>query len=174
MGIDCSTQSLAFSIFEDGKLVHWGEFSFGKGDLFHRLNNANRVINASLGQDQFQNIDKVIYESAAFIQNKQTVILLAHAFGAAIAPFVKPGVEATGVVPMTWQSFIGNKVFSKAEKEKLRTDDPGKTESWYKARMREIRKQRTIDFVKDKWGVQARNDNVSDAIAIGWWGVHNA
>ena len=174
LGIDCSTQSLAFSVFEDGELVHWGEFSFGKGDLFHRLNNANRVINASLGQSQFQNIDKLIYESAAYIQNKQTVILLAYAFGAAIAPFALPGVQVEKVVPMTWQSYIGNKVFTKAEKDALRVDYPGQKEAWYKEKMREIRKQRTIDFVKDKWGVEAKNDNVADAIGVGWWGVNNA
>lgn len=174
LGIDCSTQTIAFSVFEDENLLHWGELSFGKGDLFHRLNNANRMINASLDQSQFQNIDKVVYESAAYIQNKQTVILLAHAFGAAISPFVLPGVEAEGVVPMTWQSYIGNKVFTKAEKDGLRTRFPGKKDSWYKDQMRKERKQRTMDFVKDKFGVETTSDNVADAIAIGWWGVNNA
>lgn len=173
MGVDCSTNSFAFSVFEDGKLVKWGEFSFGKGDIYHRMNNANRVVTASQGAGVLPDVDKVIFESATYIQNKQTVILLAYAFGAAISPLMKPGVEVDDVTPMTWQNFIGNKAFTKAEKDQFKKKHPGKKETWYKEQMRQWRKQRNIDFVKDKFGVDVDSDNIADAICVGWYGVNN-
>ena len=172
MGVDCSSNTLAFSIFEDEDLVHWGEIKFGKGDIMHRANNANRVVNNLIDNDpMFQNIEHIFYESAVYIQNKKTVILLAYAFGAAIAPFAKPGVVVEGVVPTAWQNFIGNKAFTKAEKQGLKNDNPGKSESWLKEKMRSMRKQRNIDFVKKQFDVVAKNDNVADAICVGFFGV---
>lgn len=171
IGVDCSTNSFAFSVFEGEKLIQWGELSFGKGDILHRINNANRVLNAMLDSGQFGDFDSIYFESAAYIQNKQTVILLAYAFGAAVSPFVKPGVKAEGVTPITWQNYIGNKAFTKAEKLQLRKDNPGKTESWYKEEMRKIRKGRNIQFVKDKFGVDVDSDNIADAICVGWYGT---
>lgn len=173
MGIDCSTNSLAFSVFEDQNLVNWGEFSFGKGDILHRINNANRVINAAIAGGIFSDVDKVVFEGAVYVNNRQTVINLAYAFGAAVSPLIKPGVKAESVPAITWQNFIGNKVFSNLEKNELKAEFPGKSASWYKEKMRERRKQRTIDFIRTQFGVDAVNDNVADAIGVGWWGANN-
>lgn len=167
IGIDCSTNSLAFSIFEDGKLTYWGEIAFGKGDHLHRMNNANRVINGMLSQSQFQGIDRVVFEGAVFINNRQTVIDLAMAYGAAVAPFIKPGVQAESIAAITWQNKIGNKSWTKAEKAAVEKKFPGKSKSWYSSKLREMRKQRTMDWVKKEFGVKPANDNVADAIAIG-------
>lgn len=173
LGIDCSTNSLAFAVFEDRKLINWGEIQFGKGDMFHRMNNANRVVNASLDHDYFKDIDEVFFEAATFIQNKKTVILLAYAFGAAVSPFIKPGVKVIDVPPTSWQNYIGNKAWTAAEKSKVRLDNPGKSESWYKEQLRKMRKQRTKDWVKEEFGMAVDSDNVSDAIGVGWYGVNN-
>lgn len=173
LGIDCSTNSLAFAVFEDEKLINWGEIQFGKGDMFHRMNNANRVINASLDQDYFKDIDEVFFEAATFIQNKKTVILLAYAFGAAVSPFIKPGVKVNDVPPTSWQSYIGNKAWTAAEKSAVREEHPNRKESWYKEHLRKARKQRTKDWVKEEFGITVESDNVSDAIGVGWYGVNN-
>lgn len=167
LGIDCSTNSLAFSVFEDGRLTHWGEVSFGKGDHLHRMNNANRVVSSMLDQNQFRGIDKVVFEGAVMIQNRQTVINLAMAYGAAVAPFIRPGVIAETIPPMTWQNKIGNKAWTKAEKAEVERKFPGKSKSWYSAKLREMRKQRTVDWVIKEFGIVPANDNVADAIAIG-------
>lgn len=172
LGVDCSTQSIAFALFDGKRLVEWGEVSFGKGDILHRINNANRTMNAMVSKGFFADLDAVYFESAIYVNNRSTVINLAYAFGAAISPLIKPGVRAIGVSPITWQSFIGNKIFTKVEKAALKDKYPSKTASWLKEEMRRQRKQKTIDFVKAQFGVTAVSDNVSDSIALGWYGVH--
>lgn len=173
MGIDCSTNSLAFSIFDGKKLVQWGEFSFGKGDMLHRINNANRVVNDAISAGILNDVDKVMFEGAVYVNNRQTVINLAYAFGAAVSPLIKPGVKAESVPAITWQNYIGNKIFTKEEKETLKKNNSGRSASWLKEEMRRIRKQRTADFIKNKFGVDVPNDNISDAIAVGWYAANH-
>lgn len=172
MGIDCSTNSLAFSVFEDGKLIQWGEIGFGKGDIWHRMNNASRSIGEFAKEDIFDDIDKVYFEAASYIQNKRTVILLAYAFGAAISPFIRPGVEAQDVTPMEWQSFIGNKAFNREEKAAVEKANPGRKAAWYKDQIRKMRKQRNIDFVKKTYGIDVDSHDIADAICIGHYGAN--
>ena len=173
MGADCSTNSFAFAIIEDGKLIHWGEVGHGKGDIMHRAHNANNVARELTFMEEFQDIDAVFYESSVFVNNRQTVIKLAQLLSAAIAPFAKPGVPTEQVSPITWQSFIGNKVLTKAEKDKIKAENPGQKSSWYAEQGRAIRKQRTIDWVKQEFGVEIKSDNISDAIGVAFYGYHN-
>ena len=49
---------------------------------------------------------------------------------------------------------------------------PGKTENWYKSKIREIRKNKTVDFCKSL-GVITDSDNVADACGIGWYAANN-
>ena len=165
MGVDCSTNSFAFSIFEDGRLVQWGEVEFEGNNVFSRLADGQNKVRAL--RDKLQ-ADGVVIESAIFVQNKKTVILLAYSFGAIIAALVNSGSEVTEVAPITWQNAIGNKALTKAEKEKIKKDNPDKSVSWYKNKQRLVRKDRTRQWVKDKFGVDVESDNVTDAIAIGW------
>jgi hypothetical protein len=47
---------------------------------------------------------------------------------------------------------------------------PGKSKSRYTNHYREFRKERTKEWVALNTGVMVESDNVSDAIAIGWYG----
>jgi hypothetical protein len=120
----------------------------------------------------FDDVTHVVYESPVYINNRQTVIDLATLLGAAVAPLAKPGVEVDKVPPVTWQTYIGNKVFTKAEKAALAQKYPDRSKSWLAGEMRAIRKQRTIDWVKNRFAVEIESDNVSDAIGVGWWKVN--
>lgn len=173
LGIDCSTNSLAFAVYEDGTLTSWGEVGFGKGDALHRMNRANRVVISLMKQPQFQNVDLVAFEGATYVQNHKTAIFLAMAFGAALSPFIRPGIDAMEVPPITWQQYIGNRAFTKAEKDELKKQYPDHSDNWRKEKMREIRKQRTLTWAKDKFGVDIQSDNISDAIGVGWYGLNN-
>ena len=55
------------------------------------------------------------------------------------------------------------------EKEKVKLEYPNKSDSWYKNKIRELRKQKTIDFAKTL-GVNTESDNVADSVGIAWWG----
>jgi hypothetical protein len=85
---------------------------------------------------------------------------------------IDDGRKVVEIHPITWQSFIGNKNFTKAEKLEIQKKYPGKTANWYKAKGREIRKQKTIDFCKEL-GVVVESDNVADACGIGWYAANN-
>jgi hypothetical protein len=74
---------------------------------------------------------------------------------------------------MQWQNWSGNKRLTVEEKEMIRNSNPGKTNSWYKSQERQYRKQRTIRFVNERFGLKIDDDDVADAIAIGAWTIEN-
>jgi Holliday junction resolvasome RuvABC endonuclease subunit len=80
---------------------------------------------------------------------------------------------AGSVNPITWQSFIGNTKLSGTEKQQLRKDNPGKSESWYKGQEREIRKNKTIRYVNAFYDKSISDNDVADAVGIGHWAVNN-
>ena len=170
MGADCSTQSFAFSIFDDGALVQWGEVFFVGRTVFERLADGQRKVRALKKELQ---IDKVVIESAVFVQNKKTVILLAYAFGAIMAALIDAGAEVQEISPLVWQRWAGNPPLTKAEKLAIVNETPSKSVSWYQTKYREFRKQRNVDNVNAKFGIHVASDNVADAISIGDWAVHS-
>lgn len=171
LGIDCSTNSFAFAIFEDQSLAQWGEFSFGKGDIFHRMNNANKVMTRLVKDGFFDGIDIVAFEGAIFVNNRRTVIDLAYVFGSVMAPLFAPGVKVESVPAIVWQKGTGNPPLTASEKADIVKQHPGKSKSWYANKNREFRKQRTKDNVKRLYGIDTPNDDVSDAIMIGTYVV---
>ena len=168
MGADCSTQSFAFSIFEDGELVKWGEVQFVGRTVFHRLADGQAKIRA-LKEDL--KVDVVVIESAIYVQNKKTVILLAYAFGGIISALVHNGAEVVDINPLLWQRYIGNPPLTKAEKDAIVKENPGRSKSWYQNKNRETRKAKTAAWAKKKFGLDIESDNITDAIGLGWYGT---
>lgn len=170
MGADCSTQSFAFAIFNGDKLESWGEIKFNGNNVFERLADGQSKVRA---MKDILNVDKVVIESAVFVQNKKTVILLAYAFGAIIAALINSGCIVVEANPIAWQRFIGNKALTKIEKQAIMDENPGKSKSWYSNKNRDFRKQRTRKWVEQEFGVDIDNDNVTDAVGLGYYGVNN-
>ena len=169
MGIDTSTKSLAYCIYsEEGRPVEWGEIMFDGDRVFKRLSDGRRRVESVFGDQP--RTDAVYFESAVFIQNKKVVVLMAMALGAIMSTLVDDDTEVDDVTPPTWQNFISNKAFTKAEKDALKKEYPDKSDSWRQNKMREIRKERTRQWAIDKFGIAVDSDNVSDAIAIGYYG----
>lgn len=163
LGVDASTQSFAFCVY-DGKPVRWGEINFKGASVFERLSYAQRTITTLR---QYLHADMIVFESAIYVQNKKTVILLAYAFGAIVSTLIgtdKPAVEE--INPLVWQNAIGNKPLTKVEKDAIKNEFPGKSKSWYQNKSRELRKDRTRQWVSKTYGIDVESDNVSDAIAI--------
>lgn len=162
LGIDASTNSLAFCLFGSDGPIKWGEIGFKGSTVWERLADGQ----GKMDEVRDLNADLIVFESAVFVQNKKTVVLLAYSFGALVAAIMGDGKSVEEIPPVTWQNAIGNKPLTKAEKDKLKTDFPGKSASWYSNKSRELRKQRTMDWVQNKYGIVAESDNISDAIAI--------
>lgn len=153
--------------------MRWGMAGFGKGDIWHRAHNAQNVVMQLKTIGVLDGADAICLESAVMIQNRQTVIDLAHVYGAIVAPLASPGVQVTRVPPITWQNYIGNKSFTKEEKAAVRKVTPGKSDSWYKEALRKERKQRTIRWVEKEFKIKVDSDDVADAIGVGYWRVNN-
>lgn len=172
LGIDCSTHSLAFCIFYNRRPVKWGKINFNGADVFERIHDAAEKVRAV--KDEFD-VDYIVIESAimAKVQNPDVTIKLAYVYGAVMAELMRKGVKVVTVKPTEWQNYIGNKNFTKEEKEALRAEFPGKSTAWYSTKTREIRKQRTMDFFNKKWPHMNLTDNdVGDSAGIAYFGYH--
>ena len=169
LGVDASTNSFAFCLYGKDGPIRWGEIRFKGNTVFERLAYGQRYITA---MKEHLNADIVVFESAIYVQNKKTVILLAYAFGAVISALINNGAKIEEVSPLQWQNYIGNKPLTKAEKEAIKRDNPGKSASWYSNANREFRKQRTMAWAKDEFGIDVDSDNVSDAVGVAHYGFH--
>jgi hypothetical protein len=109
----------------------------------------------------------------AKVKNPDVTIKLAMVYGACIAELMRKNVKVVTVKPLEWQSYIGNPNFKKAEKDALKVEFPGKSVSWYSTKVREIRKQRTMDFFNKKWPHMELTDNdVGDSAGIAYFAYH--
>lgn len=163
LGVDASTNSLAFCLYGKQGPIRWGEIKFKGASVFERLSDGQNRVRAIAN---LLKADLIVFESAVYVQNKKTVILLAYAFGAIVAALMTTGAQVEEISPMTWQNAIGNKALTKVEKQRIIDANPGKSKSWYSNANREFRKQRTMDWVEKTYGIEVESDNVSDAIAV--------
>jgi Holliday junction resolvasome RuvABC endonuclease subunit len=173
MGIDCSTHSLAFTIFFNRRPIKWGKINFEGADVFDRLEDAANKLRAV--KDEFD-VDYIAFESAilARTKNADVTIKLAMVYGACIAELMRKGVKVVTVKPLTWQSYIGNPNFKPAEKLALKKEFPDKSASWYSTKIRELRKQKTMDYFNKKWPHMELTDNdVGDSAGIAYYAYYS-
>lgn len=173
MGIDCSTHSLAFAIFDGKKPHRCGEIMFNGSNLYERLHDAHQKVPA-LVKSGVLKADYVVFEGAIVVGNNvRTGLSLAYVFGAVIGALMEGDMEVVTVSPLIWQSYIGNKNLTKIEKDRIRRENPGKTDSWYKNAGRQIRKQKTLDFAKQHFQIPTNSDNVGDSVGIAWYAANH-
>lgn len=166
MGVDTSTKSLAYSIYDErGTLAEWGEIYFGGTTVTDRVVSGATVIKALKEKHDKFNVDTVVAEQTVFVQNKSAVIALAYSLGMVLGTL--GNMNVLQMVPIEWQSKVGNPLLTRDEKAQIKKDNPGKSESWLSNKRREFRKDRTRQWVKAKFGLEIDSDNVTDAIAIG-------
>ena len=169
--IDASTNSIAFAIFYDKKLEYVGKLNFEGNTIYEKIGDAYIKTKALFDLDK---IDAVVIEHTVFMNSPKTVSDLALIQGGILAAMWTCGVKDIGSVsPITWQNYIGNKRFSKEEKILMRKTVPNKSESWYKAQEREIRKEKTIKFINMQYDKKITDNDVADACGIGHWAINN-
>ena len=169
MGVDTSTKSMAFCIYnEDGRPVKWGEVFFGGKTSAERLVSGGQVLRElRTARDEFD-VDVLAAEATVFVNNRAVVIAMAHSLGMIISCLGNTDVRR--YAPIKWQQAIGNGLLSKAEKAQIAADNPGKSKTWLSNAGRDLRKQRTIDWVYTKYGITIESDNVADAFGVGYMG----
>ena len=100
------------------------------------------------------------------VRSPDAVIKLSYVYGVVIAELMSTGAKVITISPTSWQAHIGNKNPTKDEKLKLKVEHPGYAESWYKNKMRQIRKQRTVDYFNNKYNLELDDFDVADAFGI--------
>lgn len=171
IGIDCSTQSLGYAIFEDGNPLLCGELFFTGADIYERLNDARRKTQALVDTGTLVG-DYIGMEAAIAGKSSQVTIKLSYVYGAVLSVLMQNKMRVETVAPITWQSYIGNKNLTKEEKAKLREDNPDRKDSWYQNEGRKMRKQRTLEFAKGYFRIPTDSDNVGDAVGVAYYTTH--
>ena len=170
MGIDASTKAIAFTIFYNRRPVHWGKVDIVGADIYEKIGDANAKMYALFKRYP---VDYVAIEAAAFVNSPQVAIQLAYVYGSIVSVMVAMGCKVITVPAMTWQNFIGNAPFKKADKEALKAEFPGKSTSWYSTKGRAIRKQRTMDYFNKKWPLSLTDNDVGDSMGIAYYAYHS-
>jgi hypothetical protein len=170
--IDASTNSLAYATFHGGYLNEVGKINFEGRDIYEKVVDAGRKAKGFF--DHVVNVDAIVIEHTIFMNSPKTAADLALVQGALLGAAGQSGIRTIGKVsPITWQNFIGNKKISKDEKLFIRSQYPGKSESWYKTYERDLRKERTIKFISIQYDKTITDNDVADACGIGHWSVKN-
>lgn len=170
--IDASTNSLAYATFHDGHLKECGKIKFDGKDIYEKVIDAGRKSKALF--DHIVNVDAIVIEHTVFMNSPKTAADLALVQGALLGAAGQAGIRTIGKVsPITWQNFIGNKKISKDEKLFIKSQNPGKSDSWLKTYERELRKQRTINFINIQYDKAITDNDVADACGIGHWAIKN-
>ena len=173
IGIDCSTKSLAYAKFVNGEFLDCGQMFFDGNDIWQRLNSAHEMIPPLVNVGVLE-ADLIVFESAVMVgNNPKTAISLAYVYGACIGALCSSGAKVAKVPPLTWQAGIGNPNLTTAEKAGIRNEFPGKSKSWYLAKGREVRKNRTLEFARKYAPIHTDSNDVGDAIGLCFYATKN-
>ena len=170
--IDASTNSLAYAVFDNKDLKEIGKINFEGNDIYLKVGDAARKTKAYF--ETVMKADAIVIEHTVFMNSPKTAADLALVQGALLGAAAMCGIITVGKVsPITWQNYIGNKKISKDERAMIAVRNPGKSLSWYKTFERNLRKQRTMDFIEFQYKKTITDNDVADACGIGHWAVNN-
>jgi hypothetical protein len=170
--IDASTNSLAFALFVDNDLSSIGKIYFEGNNIYEKVMDAGKKVKAFF--DIYGGFEAIVIEHTVFMNSPKTAADLALVQGAILGSAGQSGTKIIGrVSPITWQIFMGNGKISKEEQLLIRSQNPGKSDSYYKAHERMLRKERTIKFININYDRTITDNDVADACGIGHWAVKN-
>ncbi len=174
LSVDSSTQSLAFAIWTK-RLEAWGKIIFrheAKG-IYDKVGVIGKRTGAFTHEllDEWD-ITRMVIERPIFANSPMTAANLALAQGSLVGAVLVSGVkEVVGVEPITWAAHIGNANLNKKEKEQIKLENPDASPNKLKVMQREFRKQRTMDYVNNRFGIDIRDNDIGDAIGIGCYAL---
>lgn len=166
MGVDHSTQTLAFCLFVDGVPEYWEEIPLLGSTVYARIGD---LVNKLSARFDSEDINTLVIEKTVHVNSRDTVVKLAMIAGAIIGYFEARGVKAYEVPALTWQAATAKPTLTRAEQAALKLANPGRAKSWYANEARKIRKQRIMDWVEAQFGMKVPSD-CADSICISFYG----
>lgn len=163
LGIDASTNSIAFCLMENDVPLKWGKINLSGDDIYEKIYDAKVKMNVML--DELQ-ADYIAVEGAVLVRSADAVIKLSYVYGVVIAELMSTGAKVITIAPTSWQAYIGNNNPTKSEKAAIRLANPGYADSWYKNQLRNMRKQRTADYFNKKYNLSVSDFDVADSFGI--------
>ena len=163
LGIDASTNSIAFCLMENDVPLKWGKINLTGNDIYEKIHDAKIKMSSML--DELKS-DYIVVEGAVFVKSADAVIKLSYVYGVVIAELMSTGAKVITIAPSSWQAYIGNKNPTKDEKAAIRLKNPGYADSWYQNQLRNMRKQRTVDYFNNKYGIKLDDFDVADSFGI--------
>ena len=163
LGIDASTNSIAFCLMENDYPVKWGKINLVGTTIYDKIYDAKKKM--SLMLDDLKS-DYIVVEGAVFVKSADAVIKLSYVYGVVIAELMSTGAEVITISPSSWQAYIKNGNPTKDEKAAIRLKNPGYADSWYQNQLRNMRKQRTVDYFNKKYDLNLSDFDVADSFGI--------
>jgi len=163
LGIDASTNSIAFCLMENDIPLKWGKIDLVGQDIYEKIYDAKKKMSLMLKE---LSADYIVVEGAILVRSPDAVIKLSYVYGVVIAELMSTGAKVITISPTSWQAYIGNKNPTKEEKSAIRLKSPGYADSWYKNQIRNMRKQRTVDYFNRKYNLDVVDFDVADSFGI--------
>jgi Holliday junction resolvasome RuvABC endonuclease subunit len=163
LGIDASTNSIAFCLMENDIPIKWGKINLMGNDIYEKIYDAKVKMHSMLNELKS---DYIVVEGAVFVKSADAVIKLSYVYGVVIAELMATGCKVITIAPSSWQAYIGNKNPTKEEKAAIRLKNPGYADSWYQNQLRTMRKQRTVDYFNNKYNLALSDFDVADSFGI--------
>jgi len=162
LGVDSSTNSFAFC-FYDGHPIKWGKINFNGNNIYEKVLDCRNKIQFIKKEVR---PDYICIESAIMVKSQAVAINMAMIVGVLVSELTLDSKKIITVPPSAWQNFIGNKNLTKQQKENIKKEFPGKSESWYRNASRNMRKQHTMDFFNNKFNINLTDNDVGDAFGL--------
>lgn len=163
MGVDASSQSFAYAIFEDKKPVEWGIVKYTGKDRFQRAVDSYYKVKALMER---VDVEYILQEQAVGSVNQKTGLILAQAYGVTLPILIENSKEYEMVNPNEWQALLGKKIMTPTQ---IKKEWPGEKPHFYTEKGRELRKLRNLEWVKENLGIDLSYEanDVGDALCIG-------
>lgn len=161
MAVD-QARSGAWSVFdyETKNPVSYGTFTYGNKDFTYARATVE-IENLIHSVIEAYHVSAVFLEDIQLRQNVNSFKKLAMLQGVLAASFEKGEYLYAFIAPAKWQNYLGTRGRNEKEKKAAikEVPDTGKKKS----------KTLSIQFVKEQFGIETDNDNLSDALCIGWY-----
>ena len=158
-------RNCGFSIYniKTKELISYGCYSYPNS----RYTFPQAVLRLEIAVEELirkNNIGYVVIEGIQLRQNPRSYAALAQLQGVLINLFEKSKIPYTIIQPSSWQGYCNARGRNTQEKKsnvtEITGDDNVKTS-------KKKSKMLSIQFVKNKFGIETYNDNVADAVCIG-------